>query len=75
MIPADVKANKNKMNFYIWWLHLTNFYKKYLENLKYNVKKVCSLHLIFVGILSILILSVKNRDGGGRGGFLKDKTC
>ena len=38
MIPADVKDNKNKKKLKIWWLYLTNFYKKYLQNLKYNVK-------------------------------------
>ena len=64
MIPADVKANKNKR---IWWLYLTNFYKKYLQNLKYIVKKVFIFHLILVGILSILPLSIKNRGGWGRG--------
>ena len=66
MVPADVKANKNKR---IWWLYLTNFYKRYLQNLKYIVKKVCIFHLILVGILSILPLSVKNRGRwGARGG-------
>ena len=34
---------------------------KYLQNLKYNVKRACIFHLISFGILSILILSVKNR--------------
>ena len=38
-----------------------NFYKKYVQNFKYNVKKVCIFQLTLVGILSILILSVKNR--------------
>ena len=47
-------------------MHLTNYCKKYLQNFKYSVKRVCSFHLILVGIPSILILSVKNR-GGGRG--------
>ena len=42
-------------------LHLTNFFKKYLQNFKYNVKKVCIFQLILVGIPSILILSIKNR--------------
>ena len=43
-------------------LYLTNFYKKYLQDLKCNVKKVN--HLILFGVLSILILSVKNRRVG-----------
>ena len=50
MIPADVKANKNKKKYLmwckIWWLNLTIFFKKYLQNLKYNVKKVAYLVLI-----------------------------
>ena len=45
-------------------LHLTNFFKKYLQNFKYNVKKVCLFQLILVGIPSILILSIKNRGWG-----------
>ena len=35
----------------------------YLENLRSNVKRVCIFHLIFVGIPSSLILSVKNGVG------------
>ena len=51
-----------------------NFFKKYPQNLKYNVKRGCIFHLILVGIPSILILSVKNRGaGGGRGACLTDK--
>ena len=38
MISANVKDNKTTKNKKIWWLYLTNFYKKYLQNLKYNVK-------------------------------------
>ena len=57
MISADVKTNKNNKKKKIWWLYLTHFYKTYLQNLKQ----------ILVGILSILILSVKNR---GKVGFL-----
>ena len=34
---------------------------RYLENLKYNVKRTCIFHLIFVGILPILTLVVKNK--------------
>ena len=44
-----------------------NFYKKYLQNFKYNVKMVCIFPLILVGIPSILILSVTNNEGGGGG--------
>ena len=40
MISADVKANKNNnKKKKIWWLYLTNFYKKYFQNLKYKVKR------------------------------------
>ena len=43
MISADAKANKNKQ-YKIWWLYLTNIYKKYLQNLKYNKKG----HVFFI---------------------------
>ena len=65
MISANVKPNKNNKKGKAWWLHLTNFYKKYLQNLKYNVERASIFHLILVGILSILTLSVKNRGVGG----------
>ena len=71
MISADVKSYKNNKIWKIWWLYLTNSFKKYLQNLvKYIVKRVCIFHLIWVGILSILIFSIKNR---GIGGFLLNK--
>ena len=58
-MSADVKARiKQEINDMV--AHLTNFNKKYLQNLKYNVKKGCIFHLILVVILLILILSVKN---------------
>ena len=41
--------------------YLTNFYKTYFQNLKYNVKRTCIFHLILVGILSILIMFVKKK--------------
>ena len=62
---ADVKANvcktrRNKRTGGL--LHL--YYKKYLQNLKYNVKK--GVYLInLVGIPPSSILSVKNRGEGG----------
>ena len=37
----------------------------YIQNLKDNMKGALIFHLILVGILSILILSVKNRGVGG----------
>ena len=58
-MSADVKARiKQEINDMV--AHLTNFNKKYLQNLKYNVKRGCIFHLILVVILLILILSVKN---------------
>ena len=56
MICADAKVYKNNK---IWWLCFTNFYKKYFQNLKYNVKSTCIFQMILVGILSILMLSIK----------------
>ena len=50
-----------------------NFYKKYLQNFKYNVKRLCILHLILVGILYFRL-----RTGGGGGGgvglFKRDES-
>ena len=58
-MSADVKARiKQEINDMV--AHLTNFNKKYLQNLKYNVKRGCIFHLILVVILLILTLSVKN---------------
>ena len=73
MISADVKleAKKKKKQGKIWWLYLKKFYKKHLQNLKYSVKRTCIFHLILVDILSILILSIKNR--GRVGGCLMNK--
>ena len=61
-ISADEEANKSNKK---WWLYLTNFYKMYVQNLKYNIKVACIFYLILVDILFILILSVKNRGVGG----------
>ena len=56
-------------------MYFTNFYKKYPQNLKYNVKEVCIFHLILVGILSILILSVTLKGtGGGVGCLINEKN-
>ena len=51
-------------------MNLANFYKKYLQNLKYNVKKVCIFHLILVGIVSILILPHEEQGDQAEGGLL-----
>ena len=59
-----IKTTKNKIS---GGLYLTSFYKMYVQKLKYNIKEACMFFLILVGILSILILSIKNRGGwGGR---------
>ena len=54
-------------------MHLTNFYKKYLQNFKCSVKRVRIFHLIMLGIPSILILSVKKK-GMGEGGLLNEQN-
>ena len=54
MIPANVKANKTKRNKISGGCILQFFVRSifiYLQNLKYNVKKVSIFHLILVGIL------------------------
>ena len=38
---AAVKANKNNKEIKGLLAILTTFYKKYLQNLKYNTKRVC----------------------------------
>ena len=37
MISADVKDDKNIQKEKIWLLYLSSFYRKYLQNLKYNI--------------------------------------
>ena len=69
VISAEVKAKKTTRNKRSGGCILKIFLRNiYLQNFKYNVKRACIFHLILVGILSILILSVKNREWG-RGGF------
>ena len=63
MISAGVKANKNNKKKKIWWLYFTISCKEYFQNMKYNVKGTCIFQFILVGVLPILILSVKNRGG------------
>ena len=41
-------------------VYLTNFYKMYVQNLKYNIKRTCIFHLTLVCIPSFLIMSIKN---------------
>ena len=56
MICANVRSGGSILQIFI--------IKKYLQNLKYNAKRMCIFHLFLVGIPSILILSVKNRGWG-----------
>ena len=55
-----IKTTKGKIS---GGLYLTSFYNMYVQNLKYNIKGACMFHLILVGILPILILSIKSRGG------------
>ena len=59
----DVKTSIQQQEIKYMVAHLSYkfLYKNYLQNLKYNVNSRYTL----VGILSILILSVKNIGGGG----------
>ena len=75
MMSADVKTSVKQQEIKDLLVHLTNFYiyKNYLQNLKCSINSWCIFHLILIGILSILILSVKDR---GWGGFcLAEKIC
>ena len=44
------------------------------STLKYNVKRECIFYLILVGIPSTLIMSIKNKQGGGSGFFLNGQN-
>ena len=61
MISADGKANKKTRNQRssdcVLQIFIESTFKTY-------VKVACIFHLILIGILSILILSIKNRGGG-----------
>ena len=69
LVQKLIKTTKSKIS---GGLYLTSLYKMYVQNLKYNIKGACMFHLILVGILSILILSVKNRGWGGAGRVFVD---
>ena len=55
-------------------MYLTNYYKMYLQNFKYNVQRAFIFHLILDGISSILILAVKNKGVGWRGVAWRTKS-
>ena len=65
-MSADVKNSIKQQEIKDLVVHHTNFYiyKNYLQNLKYNVNSGCIFHLILIGILSILTLSVKDEEWG-----------
>ena len=76
MIYADVKANVKQLEKKNLQLHLLTSYKKYIQNLKHNVKQICIFYLILLGIPSSLMLSAKNKGVGGAGWvYLTDKIC
>ena len=69
MIAVMQKLTKTTKGKISWGLYVTSFYNMYVQNLKYSIKGACMFHLILVGVLSILILSVKNRGGGDEEGW------
>ena len=60
----NIKKQEIKQLAAVSYIH---FFKKYLQNLKHNVKRACIFHLILVGIVSSL--SIKN----GAGFFLPNR--
>ena len=65
MVSSNVKTNVKQQQIKDLAVYLKFFYKKYLQNLQHNVKRVYIFHLILVGIPSSMILSVKKRGVGG----------
>ena len=64
MVSAVVKAVKQQ-EIKELVVVFCNFHKKYLQNLKCNVKQAYIFHLTLLGIASSLILSIKSRGSGG----------
>ena len=50
MISADIKGNIKQQEIKDLVGVSTNFYRKYLQNLKYNIKRVCVFRLILVKV-------------------------
>ena len=81
-MSADVKANIKQEIKDLGALPYI-FFKETPSKLEMQCKRGCIFHLIFIGISSILILSINNREvgwgGGGGGGWavfcLTDKIC
>ena len=68
-MSANVKANRKQQEMKDLVAYLK---KKYLQNLKYNIKRGRVFHSILVGIPFVLILSVMNR--GPCGGVFKGQN-
>ena len=81
MISADVKSNikQQEIKDLVAASYMLQIIRRSTFKTSSKIKRVCIFQLILVGIPSILILSVKNRGGGGvgRGGgvCLTDKIC
>ena len=56
MVSADVKADVKQQEVKEPVISC-NFYKKNLQNLKYNVKQVCIFHLI----LQLIVLGIPSK--------------
>ena len=59
-MSANVKANIKQQEMKDLAAYLK---KKYLQTLKYNIKRGRVFHSILVGIPFVLILSIMNREG------------
>ena len=61
IISGDVKADVKQQQIKELVAYLVTFYKKYLQNIKYNEKQAWHFSIILFGIPSSLILSTNNR--------------
>ena len=61
MMSADVKANIKEQEIKDLVAYLT---KKYLQNLKYSIKRGCIFYSILLGIPFFFTFSVMNRSWG-----------
>ena len=74
MMFYNVKANKTTRNKRSGGCILpTNFHKEVPSKVGIQNAKAYNFHLILIGIVSFLIISVKNR--GTKGSCLIDKIC
>ena len=63
-MPVDVKANTKQQEKKDLVAYLTNVYKSYLYNLKYNIKRGCIFQSILLGIRFMLICLLRTRGMG-----------